>query len=76
MFPRPEQWLLRLAGYFLKLFVIWLFAFAGVMFFVMLFNAPDQVKELLIVHLWPLILKFGATTTVLMIAGVFIDSIR
>ncbi|KPQ35706.1 MAG: hypothetical protein HLUCCA11_09065 [Phormidesmis priestleyi Ana] len=75
MIHRPKPSLLHLAGHLLKLFVIWVFAFTLILFFLMLFGA-QPLGDLLIASVGPILLRFGATTVVLIITGVFIESLR
>ncbi|MGB3299877.1 MAG: hypothetical protein WBA76_16550 [Phormidesmis sp.] len=75
MVQRPKPSLLHFAGYMLKLFAIWMIAFTLLLFCFVIFNARP-LGDALIMHVGPLLLKFGATTFVLLVAGGFIESLR
>ncbi len=75
MAHRPKPSLLHFAGYLLKLFAIWVVAFTLLLFFLAIFDAKP-LGDALIMHVGPLLLKFGATTLLLIATGGFIESLR
>lgn len=73
--PRPKFSLLALAGGLLKLFAIGVVAFAVLLFFLLLFNAPG-LGEVLVHYAGPLLVKSGMSIVVLILAGIFIESLQ
>lgn len=75
MIRRPKHSLLNFAGYMVKAFAACVFAFMTLLFFLTIFGAHDLAAALFNFYAMALC-QFGASTAVVMLAGIFVESLR